>query len=132
MILHLRLGVETFLLRRWRCRLHFDRWGLKSEWFWLGEGLAFGCVLGGFPHFSVVDRISFDLRWELPRDGCFEPWGVWRRLRLQLCQVKILASVIAYVHGLMEPPFGVETVKDDGVDRDCDNLHNDLDEGADQ
>lgn len=53
-------------------------------------------------------------------------------LASQLRQVQISAGSVSCVHGLPEPVLRPEAVEDNGVDGDDDDLHNDLNDAADQ
>ena len=59
-----------------------------------------------------------------------EAGRVWRGLDAELGQVEIRTSLVAGVHGLVQPSLGVEAVEDNGVDGDSNDFDNDFDESA--
>ena len=113
--------------------MDFDGRGLELDGFGLGEGLVFGCVLGPFTLFGVVDVVVVDVGGEIGGHGGFlEAWGVGRGLDAKLGEVEVGAGFVADVHGLVEAALGVEAVEDYGVDGDGDDFDGDFDEGADE
>lgn len=53
-------------------------------------------------------------------------------MRAELCEVKIRAGAITLGHGLPELPLGPESVEDNAVDTDTENLNDDFDDATDQ
>lgn len=116
--------------------MDLDRGRLEGEGFGLGEGVVFGCELGAavvFAVLGVVDGIVADVGREGGGHGGFlEARGVGGGLGAELGQVEIRPGLVADVHRLVQSALGVEAVEDDGIDGDGDDLHDDLDEGADE
>lgn len=102
--------------------------GLRSCW-----GARRGVLGVRALHFAVL-RCGIDVLrrwrgWSIGRfGGAREPWGVGGGLHAKLGEVQIRSGLVAAVHSLRESSFGVEAVKDHGVDeedRDLDDYFDD-------
>ena len=117
--------------------MYFDGRGLQRKWLRLREGLVFRCELCAFGVvFTIlcrINRVIVQMRWESgSHRRLLDARSVWSRLGFELSQVKIRTSSVPEIHGLGEPPLGIEAIEDNSVDRNGDDFHNDLDKSTDK
>jgi len=86
-----------------------------------------------FPLFCIVNWVVADVGRECGRHrSLLETRSVGGRLSAQLRQIQIGASFVADIHRLVESALRPEAVEDDTVDTDRDDLHDNLNDGADE
>ena len=113
-----------------------DGWRLESEGLLVGAGGRLGN--------GILHRVALPVLGG--RDGIFhgrgreewrhgsagETWGVGGGLHPEMGEVQIRTGPVPELHGLLEPPLGVESVEDDDVDEDDEHLDHHGNDGAEQ
>jgi len=129
--------VKSILLHLWCGPGNLDRWRLESEGLRLSN-LTCICVLDLVALASFRGRVGIDVHWVAwrwaPAAGArrhgAEARSVGRGLRAQLSEIQVGAGAVTHGHGFAELALGPETVEDDAVDGDDENLDYDFDDAA--
>lgn len=103
--------------------------GVDEAGAWCGFAL-FGVGGGGGERGGGGETRGFHVRAVGGGHGA-EARGVGGGLGAELGEVEVGAGFVAVVHCLAELALGVVAVEDDTVDGDCDGLHDDFDDAAD-
>jgi len=129
--------VKSILLHLWCGPGNLDRWRLESEGLRLSN-LTCICVLDLVALASFCGGVRVDVHWVAwrwaPAAGTrrhgAEARSVGRGLRAQLSEIQVGAGAVTHGHGFAELALGPETVEDDAVDGDDENLDYDFDDAA--
>jgi len=129
--------VKSILLHLWCGPGNLDRWRLESEGLRLSN-LTCICVLDLVALASFCGGVRVDVHWVAwrwaPAAGArrhgAEARSVGRGLRAQLSEIQVGAGAVTHGHGFAELALGPETVEDDAVDGDDENLDYDFDDAA--
>jgi hypothetical protein len=132
-------GIEAFLAELGSCAGDLDRRCSKREWLRLYNLADLG-VLYLVALACLGGRMRVDVHgvtWRrAPAAGArrqrTESRSVGCGLRAQLSKVEVRSGAITLSHGLPELALGPESVEDNAVDDDAEELDNDLDNAADK